>query len=376
MIHVIMGAPCSGKSTYVREHAKDNDLRVDYDAIAQTIGAASSHGAEGHVRSAAFEARESLISYALAHRDCESWIIHTTPQQTKLDAYKEAGAELIELDTDMETCLARAEQDGRPEGTAENIRKYFERRKSRFFNGGQMQYKYALAAPDVDGGSVKGYASTFDRDPDSYGDVIAKGAFSESLKRWEELGMPIPLLYGHKTDDPEYNIGAVTLAKEDEKGLYIEADFDAENPKAQYVRKLVQEGRLFQFSFAFEVLDAAPVTLENGTKANELRKLEIYEVSLVQIPANQHAEVVEIKSGRRNSKADETELRNALEKLGEVQNIITGLIEAEEEPEPEAEEQPEANAEEPKANAEELEDANAKEIQALIDEANSVLTKG
>lgn len=252
------------------------------------------------------------------------------------------------------------------------------------------QYKDATSASTFEGGIVKGYASTFDRDPDAYGDVIAPGAFTESLKRWEETGKPIPLLYGHKTDDPEYNIGKVTEAREDDRGLYIEAEFDPDNPKAQYVRKLVQEGRLYQFSFAFDVLDAGTVTLEDGTKANELRKLDIFEVSLVQIPANQHAEVVEIKetpidavrqlvdmaekSGRRNSKADEDELRAALAKLGEIQDIINGLIETEESDEVEAEEPTDANVEEPTANTEEQKDANA-EIKSLIDEVNAILTK-
>lgn len=38
MLHVICGPPCSGKSTYVREHAEDGDLLVDYDVIAQAFG--------------------------------------------------------------------------------------------------------------------------------------------------------------------------------------------------------------------------------------------------------------------------------------------------------------------------------------------------
>jgi HK97 family phage prohead protease len=363
MLHVIIGPPCAGKSTYVREHAREGDVRIDYDAIAQALGAPSSHGAEGSIRECAFRVREEAIGYAIESK-CEAWVIHTSPTDAQLAAYEEAGAEFVELDTDMETCLQRAEEDGRPEGTQEVIRAYFEGKKS--------MDKHIKAAPDaaqVDGGSVKGYASTFDRDPDAYGDVVAPGAFAESLKRWEESGKPIPLLYGHNTDDPEYNIGAVTLAREDERGLYIEADFDPENPKAQYVRKLVQEGRLYQFSFAYDVLDAAEVTLEDGRKANELRKMELFEVSLVQIPANQHAEVVEVKSatksGRRNSAKDADELRRIASMASDIQEVVNGLLadEAPEEPD-------EPNAEEPtQANAEEA----VKDHTALIDEADKLI---
>ena len=250
------------------------------------------------------------------------------------------------------------------------------------------KYKAAQSAANLDGGKVVGYASTFDREPDAYGDVIAKGAFSDTVKAWREKmeqGVFLPLLYGHNTNDPKYNIGRVVAIEEDEKGLKIEAEFDAENETAQYVRKLAQEGRLYQFSFAFDVKDWGEVELEDGTKANELRTLDIYEVSLVQIPANQHAQVIEVKcegcmsnhatigelqkSGRRNSKADEAQLRDILDKvndaqeeLAEIQIIVNGLLEA-------VQPEPQANAEE-ETNAEEQ-----KDYSGLLDEANRLLER-
>lgn len=233
-------------------------------------------------------------------------------------------------------------------------------------------------------GTVEGYAATFDRIPDAYGDVIKQGAFADTLKAWEENGKPIPLLYGHSTDDPAYNIGKVVEAHEDGKGLYVVAEFDEENEKAQYVRKLVKEGRLWQFSFAYEVLDGGSVELEDGTEAYELRKMNLFEVSLVQIPANQRAvvtgvkeapaeNVVELKgalsgeivatigmniaepeekSGRRNSKADADELRRIREMAYSIATTVDGLLADEQEDtetdEVKAEEPDAANAEEPK----------------------------
>lgn len=227
-------------------------------------------------------------------------------------------------------------------------------------------------------GTVEGYAATFDRIPDAYGDVIKQGAFADSLKAWERNGKPIPLLYGHSTDDPAYNIGKVVEAHEDGKGLYVVAQFDEENEKAQYVRKLVKEGRLWQFSFAYEVLDGGSVELEDGTEAYELRKMNLFEVSLVQIPANQRAVVTgvkeapaeaveakdapepiseneaapEMKSGRRNSKADADELRRIREMAMNIATTVDGLLADEQEDteadEAKAEEPSGANAEEPK----------------------------
>ena len=240
-------------------------------------------------------------------------------------------------------------------------------------------------------GVVEGYAATFDREPDSYGDVIAKGAFARTLGEWRakaESGLSIPLLYGHNTDDPHHNIGKVTEAYEDEKGLFIRAEFDADNELAQYARKLAAEGRLYQFSFAYSIKDAGEVQID-GHYAYELRDLDLYEVSLVQIPANQHAVVTSVKgesqtielhpriegltdeqraeftkaiaeathngleiglkAGRRNSKADEDELRRVLGLAEQITTAINALL-GDEDPdadEPDGGPDPDANDEEP-----------------------------
>jgi HK97 family phage prohead protease len=218
-------------------------------------------------------------------------------------------------------------------------------------------------------GIVEGYASTFDRTPDSYGDVIAKGAFARTLDEWrarEGDGLSIPLLYGHNTDDPMHNIGKVTEAYEDEKGLFIHAEFDSDNEIAQYARKLVSEGRLYQFSFAYAIRDAGDIQID-GHHAYELRDLDLYEVSLVQIPANQHAVVTGVKSGRRNSKSDADELRGIREAATQIIQSIDGLLADEDEPDdPDGGPDPDANSEEPDgAKGEEQEETDTEGAEQL-----------
>lgn len=193
----------------------------------------------------------------------------------------------------------------------------------------QKDFTFQVKADETggdDGGTLVAYASTFDRDPDSYGDVISPGAFTETLQKWRDSGNTIPLLFGHRFDDPSMNIGGVTEAVEDDRGLKITAKFDAENPTAQYVRRLVKEKRLSKMSFAFDVLDDGETTLDNGLKAHELRRLDLFEVSLVPIPANQHADVLDVKSGvktwRTLSAKNEDKLRQALDLLKEVVSTV------------------------------------------------------
>ena len=221
-----------------------------------------------------------------------------------------------------------------------------------------MEYKYkefALIKSADDSGTVSGYFSTYDRIPDSYGDVIAPGAFEDTIKKRKESGHPFPMCWNHDLDqiigyvDPE-NI------KDTDKGPLMTASF-FNTPLAQEKREIVKSGVVYQFSFAYNVLDAGPVELEDGTKANELRKLDLYEVSIVPIPANPLAEVIDIKAGRRNRKSDEEAIRQAIALL---QSVLD-------------EEEPEPGEDEAKANTavEEPEQSNPRK-DALLDTIKSL----
>lgn len=173
-----------------------------------------------------------------------------------------------------------------------------------------VQYK------DDGTGTIEGYASTWVRKPDSYGDVVRQGAFKDTLADDWNGGKGIPFLWSHKLDDLKAFIGTAE-ADEDDTGLHFIATFD-DTDEAQKVRQLYKDGRLKKFSFAFDVLENGLTTLEDGTKANELRKLKLYEISAVTVPANDTAEVVDVKAGRRNSKKDADTIRQAITLLESV----------------------------------------------------------
>ena len=177
-----------------------------------------------------------------------------------------------------------------------------------------MKYKeFKVSYKDEGNGSLEGYASTWIKEPDSYGDVVASGAFANTLKNRWNGGKGIPLLWDHQM----YNLNAIigiADADEDEKGLHFVAAFD-DTPEAQRVRGLYKDGRLSKFSFAYDTIDEGQIELENGTKANELRELDLYEISCVMVPANEDAGVLDVKAGRRNSGKDEELIRQAISAL-------------------------------------------------------------
>lgn len=159
------------------------------------------------------------------------------------------------------------------------------------------------AGPDggLDEGTFEAYASVFGN-VDSYGDVVVQGAFADSLKEWDTSGLSLPVLWGHNFADPDYNIGHVIEAVEDEHGLKVRAALDLESPKAAQVYRLLKAGRVSQMSFAFDVLDGAPAE-KDGEDVFELRRLKLYEVSVVPIGANQETEVLAVKAAAEHMAA-------------------------------------------------------------------------
>ena len=165
-----------------------------------------------------------------------------------------------------------------------------------------------------DAGTISGYFSTYDREPDAYGDIIAPGAFTETIQKREASGHPFPLCWNH---DLNMIIGKVDSIEDTDKGPLMTASF-FDTPLAQEKREIVKSGVVYQFSFAYDVQDWEEVDLEDGRKANELRKVDLFEVSIVPIPANQNAVMTEVKAGRRNSKKDEDAIRQAISLLQSV----------------------------------------------------------
>ena len=149
----------------------------------------------------------------------------------------------------------------------------------------------------LEDGQFEAYASIFDN-VDAYGDIVRRGAFAETLAEWQASELLLPLLFGHEMFDPDYNIGHVIEAREDERGLWTrcQIDVEAETGKARQVYRLVKGRRIGQMSFAYDVLDSGTVMV-NGERVYELRKLKLHEISVVTIGANQETEILAVKHG-------------------------------------------------------------------------------
>lgn len=148
-------------------------------------------------------------------------------------------------------------------------------------NDSHIYVKSDSLGDGLEEGDFKAYVSTWTRTPDCYGDVVAKGAFSQTLRKWDMSGSCIPVLYGHNETDPDYNIGYVKSAIEDDHGLLVTGHLDIDtNAKAAQVYRLLKGHRLSQMSFGYTIERKAQAQSAKGM-ANELQAVNLLEVSIV-----------------------------------------------------------------------------------------------
>lgn len=173
--------------------------------------------------------------------------------------------------------------------------------------------EFRVKSAEIEEGVISGYASVFGN-VDSYGDIVVKGAFSRFLSEARVKGKVIPVFYGHNMEDPKANIGRVIELREDEHGLWFKAQLDLSGDTyGRVVYDQLKDGRLDSMSFGFSIIDA-----KNTDAGYELRELELYEISVVPIPANKEAMITEVKAGRAISAKNMDLIRRAYEALGEL----------------------------------------------------------
>ncbi|AKC03032.1 head maturation protease [Gordonia phage Gsput1] len=201
------------------------------------------------------------------------------------------------------------------------------------------------AGPDdgLGDGEFVGYASVFGN-KDSYGDVVEPGAFADTLEGWKDSGGSIPVYWAHNTSDPDYSIGHVLKAEEDDTGLKVHAKIDMDSPKGPQVYRLLKGRRVGQMSFMYEVVKGEHIipTKENGERDyenayNSLQELKLHEVSVVQVGANQATEIVAVKeladaivagtkAGRTLSSKNEDALRGAVASLSSALDAVKSVL--------------------------------------------------
>lgn len=138
-------------------------------------------------------------------------------------------------------------------------------------------------ARDEGGPVIEGYFSVFNRDYELWPgavEQVAPGAFRETL------GGDIRALANHDTRLVlgRTTTGTLTL-REDDKGLFGTIKMNEQDSDAMNLYARVQRGDVSQCSFGFDILDEEFAERSDGSVLWTIRKVKLYEVSVVTFPA-------------------------------------------------------------------------------------------
>jgi len=145
----------------------------------------------------------------------------------------------------------------------------------------EKTFPFELKSIDEEG-TFEGYAAIFDK-PDKMGEVIAKGAFTKTLKE----GKTRPMCWYH---DPTNPLGTVDL-ETDEKGLKVKGAFDLNVQAAREKHSLMKKKAIRGLSFGYKTVK----DLWDGT-TRILKELSLFEISPCTFQMHPDALVTNVKS--------------------------------------------------------------------------------
>ena len=162
-----------------------------------------------------------------------------------------------------------------------------------------FEFKFA---DDGKTGVFSGYGAIFGN-TDSYGDVIEKGAFKDTLRAWEDKGKYPPMLLQHGggglfggAADDLLPVGKWTAMEENSKGLKVSGFLDPlDTDQGKKIYAGLKNGALDGLSIGFKT-----IKFRQGAKAGEPRRyletLDLMELSIVTFPANDKARIGNVKA--------------------------------------------------------------------------------
>ena len=136
-------------------------------------------------------------------------------------------------------------------------------------------------------GIFEGYASLFGV-ADTSGDVIHPSAFSASLQK--RGAHKIRMLFQH---DPAQPVGTWLDIRQDRTGLFVRGRLNRDVQRARELAGLLRDGAIDGLSIGFRTLLASR---DRATGLRHIRKVDLWEISLVTFPMLAGARVTVIKA--------------------------------------------------------------------------------
>lgn len=140
-----------------------------------------------------------------------------------------------------------------------------------------------------DSGSFSGYGSVFGV-VDSYGEIVAQGAFKDSLAAHKSKNTMPAMLWQHRSSEP---MGVFTKMEEDSVGLFVEGQIAMKTQRGAEAYELLKMRAISGLSIGFVPRNE---TRDKVTGITTLTAVDLWETSLVTFPANDAARVQGVKN--------------------------------------------------------------------------------
>jgi len=298
--YIVAGAPCSGKSTFVRDRVQAGDLVYDYDTLHMALSGQASHAHDPAIRDYVLTARDAIFDDLEIHPSQPAWVITSTRRQDELTTLQDRfGAEVVLLAIERDEAHLRCDADGRPEAWHTYIDNWFEgtdidaaewpmpeiKRRSR------MKTKTFRAAMQVkEDGAAGEFRATFStlNVMDHDRDVTLPGAFKD--------GQAVRIAYwGHRWHDLPVGKGVI---HSDEEKAWVDGAFFLDTEAGSETYKTVKNlGELQEWSYGFDILKESFGQFE-GQDVRFLEGLDVHEVSPVFLGAGIGTETTAIKGAK------------------------------------------------------------------------------
>lgn len=151
-----------------------------------------------------------------------------------------------------------------------------------------MDFAFELKA-SKDDGSFEGYGSVFNI-TDQGGDIVVPGAFLDTLTTQKAAGRMPAMLWQHRQAEP---IGVYTSMEEDSVGLKVSGQLALKTARGAEAYELMKMGALSGMSIGYRSRDDS---YDRVTGVRTLKKLDLFELSLVTFPMNDASRVASVKS--------------------------------------------------------------------------------
>ena len=301
---IVAGAPCSGKSTFVRDHLHPSELVYDYDLMHVALSGQRLYQHDPAIKKYVFAARDAVFRELEANIQQAAYVVTATRRTSELQSLKERfGAEVILLTVDRDAAHNRCDADGRPQEWHRYIDEWFDQTDIDAVAWPLPEGAKSLGGREMAQKVYKGQIK-FRKDADETGEFRAEFATLNVIDYDQDVTVPGAFQDGQETLIEAWNhsygvlpAGKGIIHEQGDKAI-IDGRFFLDTQSGLEHYKTVKEiGAIQEWSYTFDIEEWSEGEFD-GQDVRFLRRLDVWGVAPVQRGAGIDTRTTDIKAAK------------------------------------------------------------------------------